>query len=432
MTIRRYIWESMERNVAYTRFAVIPAAWFGFIGSPLYWVIWTYVFPQQHDSIFLRATSTLACVPGLFVNNLPSGMTKAFPLYWHFAIIYVLPFSFTYLLLANDFSIVWLLCHLGMIVLVTELVTDILWFGITIFTGTLLAILAFLALNAFPTQPNLPLEYLPILIFALGFSSMVLYTTRQRLIQSQEQRAQSLKALSGTIAHEVRKPVSQAKQALSMIQAGLAEIERLRLAGREDEYLRRLHALYRVASTGYQGMDRGDMLINIILRNIREEKIDPGQFEPLSVAEVVDKALDSYAFVGDQRKRVHLDLAQDFQVHADENLLIYVLFNLLQNAFYHLGERPDAAVWIRLRRGAARNRLVFSDNGPGIAPDKIQDIFASFETYGKKEGTGLGLPFCKRVMTAAGGDIECRSELGKGTDMILAFPPCQSEQPAAL
>jgi signal transduction histidine kinase len=51
----------------------------------------------------------------------------------------------------------------------------------------------------------------------------------------------------------------------------------------------------------------------------------------------------------------------------------------------------------------------------------LESIFDSFVTSGKPSGTGLGLPFCKRVMQAFNGDIICQSENGKGAEFILKF-----------
>jgi signal transduction histidine kinase len=42
-------------------------------------------------------------------------------------------------------------------------------------------------------------------------------------------------------------------------------------------------------------------------------------------------------------------------------------------------------------------------------------------TSGKKGGTGLGLPFCRRVMKAFGGDISCKSVAGEGVEFCLKF-----------
>ena len=71
------------------------------------------------------------------------------------------------------------------------------------------------------------------------------------------------------------------------------------------------------------------------------------------------------------------------------------------------------------------------DTGPGIAPDAIPKLFDSFYTSDKQGGTGLGLSYCKRTMTALGGDICCESELGKYTAFTLSFPMVSTDQIAA-
>jgi len=53
--------------------------------------------------------------------------------------------------------------------------------------------------------------------------------------------------------------------------------------------------------------------------------------------------------------------------------------------------------------------------------DKINHIFDDFFTSGKKGGTGLGLPFCKKVILAFGGDISCKSIEGEFTEFVLSF-----------
>jgi len=76
---------------------------------------------------------------------------------------------------------------------------------------------------------------------------------------------------------------------------------------------------------------------------------------------------------------------------------------------------------------ANTRQIVVRDTGPGIAPDAIPKLFDSFYTSGKQGGTGLGLAYCKRTMKALGGDIQCRSELGKYTAFVLFFPKVSKE-----
>src|SRR5690606_24009345 len=70
--------------------------------------------------------------------------------------------------------------------------------------------------------------------------------------------------------------------------------------------------------------------------------------------------------------------------------------------------------------------------GPGIPAHIITKLFEEFYTSGKKEGTGLGLSFCKRNMQIFGGDIICESEFGYGksgwTKFSLLFPILSAEE----
>ena len=54
------------------------------------------------------------------------------------------------------------------------------------------------------------------------------------------------------------------------------------------------------------------------------------------------------------------------------------------------------------------------DNGPGIAPEKLDKIFSPFYTS-KSSGTGLGLAISKKLVDAHGGSIEAQSAPGAGT-----------------
>ena len=89
---------------------------------------------------------------------------------------------------------------------------------------------------------------------------------------------------------------------------------------------------------------------------------------------------------------------------------------------YYLNSYPNQYVKIYFKKGSNHsdfNQVIVEDNGPGIPADKIKNLFEPFYTSGKKEGTGLGLDFCKKTMESFGGTIECESEIGKFTKFIL-------------
>ena len=61
------------------------------------------------------------------------------------------------------------------------------------------------------------------------------------------------------------------------------------------------------------------------------------------------------------------------------------------------------------------------DNGPGIDPEALHEIFSPFYTS-KATGNGLGLAISKKVVDAHGGSIEAESTPGSGTEFLLTFP----------
>jgi two-component system CAI-1 autoinducer sensor kinase/phosphatase CqsS len=159
-------------------------------------------------------------------------------------------------------------------------------------------------------------------------------------------------------------------------------------------------------------------MIDMIMANIREGKIDKSNFVELSISDTVKKAIKQYAYKnGDEKDLISLNLEDGFIFKGDENMMIFVIFNLLKNALHY-----KAKIEIRTEIKSDGNYLYFKDYGPGIEKDKLELIFESFFTYGKKDGTGLGLPFCKGIMTAFDGEIICKSEVRKGTEFEIKFP----------
>jgi signal transduction histidine kinase len=92
------------------------------------------------------------------------------------------------------------------------------------------------------------------------------------------------------------------------------------------------------------------------------------------------------------------------------------------------GASADPAHWVRLvvRHNDIDNHtdaaitIVVEDNGPGMATDRVEQIFTPFYTT-KEGGMGLGLPLCERLMEAMGGRIQVDSVLGQGTRFTLTL-----------
>ncbi|MFT7098194.1 MAG: signal transduction histidine kinase [Rickettsiales bacterium] len=210
-------------------------------------------------------------------------------------------------------------------------------------------------------------------------------------------KIKNLKSLAGSIAHETRNPLSAIKGCCEIIKSNL------------DQAMEFLD-LISVSSS------RGLSIIDMTLQNIRGEEIDKSKFRHISMGTIIEAACCEYAFESaEQKKLVNIDLTDHFDFKGDETLMIFVVFNLLKNSLYY---KANIKIWLD-----GDNRcLYFKDDGIGIPADKLEFIFDDFFTSDKKGGTGLGLPFRKRVMRDFGGDISCTSTLGQGVEFCLKFP----------
>ncbi len=227
---------------------------------------------------------------------------------------------------------------------------------------------------------------------------------------------QYLQGMAGSIAHELRNPLPQVMQGVSVIKKELSPY-------REKFPEEDIEVIDDMADMSLSVCKRANMMIGMILQNIKDQKFNTDSFKTLSVTQVINTATEEFVFECKRSQQViRLNSDEDFEFKGDETLLIYVLFNLIKNSLYFISVRPKLQIDIRLKKGAKVNTLYFKDNGPGIPQDKLPTIFDNFVTSGKKEGTGLGFPFCKRVMTAFGGDITCQSKVDEWTEFKLTFP----------
>ena len=75
----------------------------------------------------------------------------------------------------------------------------------------------------------------------------------------------------------------------------------------------------------------------------------------------------------------------------------------------------------RLTRDVRGVEITVQDSGPGISPENISRVFQPFFTT-KKDGTGLGLATCKRIITDHGGTITVASVPGMGATFRIWLP----------
>ena len=67
-------------------------------------------------------------------------------------------------------------------------------------------------------------------------------------------------------------------------------------------------------------------------------------------------------------------------------------------------------------------RIVVLDNGPGIAAERLGEIFKPFVSTKGSRGTGLGLPVSRKILREHGGDIVVQSQVNVGSKFVLKLP----------
>ena len=180
-------------------------------------------------------------------------------------------------------------------------------------------------------------------------------------IDKNHDKIEQVKSLAGSIAHETRNPLAGIKGCCELVRDNLNQL---------------IEYVDLISDSSIQGL----AMIDMIMANIRDGEVDKSNFTDLSISDVVKKALKQFSYQNQQdQDLVSYDLNEDFIFRGDENMMIFVIYNLLKNALHY-----KAKIEIRTEIKSDGNYLYFQDYGPGIEKDKLELIFESFFTSDKK------------------------------------------------
>ena len=116
----------------------------------------------------------------------------------------------------------------------------------------------------------------------------------------------------------------------------------------------------------------------------------------------------------------------EIRAFADERLMLQIIANLVTNAIKFTPEGGTVRIYVSAtpQKGIT---IKVTDTGIGIAPENVERVLRPFEqvetSYARKHGgSGLGLPYAKRLTELHGGTLTIESELGKGTSVLVTLP----------
>ncbi len=218
---------------------------------------------------------------------------------------------------------------------------------------------------------------------------------------------EELAELAGSLAHEIKNPLSIIHMNIDLPSEDLAEME-------TPSSRRSLDRVDMVRSQ----CERMESLLQDFLRYARLRDIDLVAGSLNDQVEQVLRAYQAQADASDIDIEKYLDPdLPAIRLHSDS--LQSALINLVKNALE--ATDPGGELWARTyatRNGVALDLI---DSGRGVDNNTVLHMFEPF--YSTKDGgSGLGLPTARKIIKAHGGRISVQSEVGRGTKFTLEFP----------
>jgi signal transduction histidine kinase/CheY-like chemotaxis protein len=217
-----------------------------------------------------------------------------------------------------------------------------------------------------------------------------------------------------TLGHELRNPLAPISNSLEIMKlSGAFDTARTQQAG--EVMTRQIHHLNRLVD---------DLLeVSRITRGVIEVRK-----EPLDLASIVKAAIETSRPVLDNlRHELAIELGPDAMfVGGDPVRLTQVFANLLNNAAKYTNH--GGRISITTRREGGEAVISVKDNGIGIAPNALSQVFDMFmqvdrSTRRSQGGLGIGLTLVRSLVAMHGGTVEARSEgPGLGSEFVVRLP----------
>lgn len=222
------------------------------------------------------------------------------------------------------------------------------------------------------------------------------------------------KELISNISHDLKTPISSIMGYVEGILDGVANTP-----AKRDRYMQIIYQ---------KSLDMNRLINDLILFSKLDVNKVVFDYEKTILLEYMEVLFEEY---GMELRENQIELVSRFQVpdstvlHIDRKQLRRVFNNIIGNAMKHLNKEIKA-VEIMVYEENDQIVIRISDNGEGIKPDKVENIFNRFykadESRNSDFGSsGLGLSISKQIVTAHGGFIWATSEYKKGTTVYFTL-----------
>lgn len=231
---------------------------------------------------------------------------------------------------------------------------------------------------------------------------------QEREVQESEQRKNDLVVF---LAHDLKTPLTSIVAYLSMLQSHpeLSEAERSKYTGISLEKAIRLGKLI-------------EEFFEITKFNAQDIVLEKTE---LNLSHMLEQIADEmYGVFQEKRLECQVEAAEDVIVPADPDKLARVFDNLMRNAVAYCDR--ETTIHIQVSQDKDNAKIVFINEGPKIANDKLQHIFEKFfradnSRSSETGGAGLGLAIAREIVELHGGQIQAQSD-DHETRFIVSLP----------
>lgn len=247
-----------------------------------------------------------------------------------------------------------------------------------------------------------------------GFAKVTRDQTDRRRIATLEDEGRRISTFLAMLGHELRNPLAPMANAAALLSMDPATTETGRMAA--EVLGRQLRQMTRLV----------DDLLDV--GRITSGKITL-QREVVSVRDALTDALEAAGpLLRAKQHQVRLDFPQpDLRVWGDRARLVQVFNNVLNNAAKFTPDR--GTIKVRGTRVGDEAEVAIADNGPGIPPERLRDVFNLFVQGGNDPkhqlgGLGLGLSLVQQLVHCHGGKVSAFSvgQPGQGTEIVIRLP----------
>jgi PAS domain S-box-containing protein len=208
-------------------------------------------------------------------------------------------------------------------------------------------------------------------------------------------------------SHDLRAPLMSVKGILNMIKLDPEPAHM-------DQYLKLIEG----------SVNKLDHFISDIINYSRNSRMDVMPMQ-ISFDSLLQESIDSLKFMeGAERVQSIRNIQSPVPFCSDYSRLLIIFNNIISNAVrYQDPSKSDSYLKIEIFVNQAEAKIIFQDNGVGIAKEYVDKVFKMFfRANADSKGSGLGLYIVKGAIDKLNGTIEVKSVLGEGTEFTIRIP----------